>query len=111
MSSDINKIAYMAAKDMKASRVLLFEVKGKSDLCDFQLICSAASDRQARAISEAIESEARKLDILPAAVEGRQTGQWILMDYGSLLVHVFQNDIRDYYNLETLWQGSPVEIA
>ncbi len=110
MRDELNKVAYLAAKDMKASRILLFEVKGKSDLCDFQLICSAPSDRQARAISEAIEAECRKIDMVPAAIEGKGTAQWILMDYGSLLVHIFQNEVRDYYSLETLWEGAPVEL-
>lgn len=111
MSLDLARIAAEAAKTKKASDIVLQGLAGKSDLCDFQLICSGENDRQTRAIAESI-ADACKVQghIRPAAIEGAQTGQWILMDYGNLMVHVFLRDIRNYYAIESLWPDTMVEL-
>lgn len=101
---DIAKEAAAAAADKKAVRPILLDLRGVSDLCDFQFICSGDNERQTRAIADAIEDRCKKLGgFRPAAIEGKQTGNWILLDYGSTLVHVFFGPLRDYYALESLW--------
>lgn len=101
---DIAKEAAAAAADKKAVRPLLIDLRGQSDLCDFQFICSGENERQTRAIADAIEERCRKAGgVRPVAIEGKQSGNWILLDYGSCLVHIFYNYLRDYYALETLW--------
>jgi ribosome-associated protein len=101
---DIANEAAAAAADKKALRPVLLDLRGQSDLCDFQFICSGENDRQTRAIAEAIEARCKQVGgIRPVAVEGKQSGNWILMDYGSTVVHVFFNYLRDYYALEELW--------
>lgn len=103
-SLDIAKTAAAAATDKKAVRMILQDMRGVSDLCDYQLICSGENERQTRAIAEAIEERCRKTGgVRPVAIEGKQTGNWILLDYGSCLVHVFYNYLRDFYALEQLW--------
>lgn len=96
--------AAAAAADKKAVRPVLLDLRGLSDLCEFQFICSGENDRQTRAIAEAIEERCRTtLHIRPMAIEGKQSGNWVLLDYGPTMVHVFFNYLRDYYALEQLW--------
>jgi ribosome-associated protein len=101
---EIVREASQAAKDKKALRPILIDVRDVSDLCDFHLICSGENERQTRAIADAIEERCFKVSGLkPVAIEGKQTGNWIVMDYGSFLVHIFYNYLRDYYGIEQLW--------
>ena len=112
---DILTVAQMAAHaaaDKQATRVILQDVRGHSDLCQFQLICSGSNEKQTQAICQGIEENLRKAGIRPMAIEGKTTGQWILVDYGSLIVHVFCSQVRDHYSLEALFPGAKtVEIA
>jgi ribosome-associated protein len=101
---DIAKEAAAAAGDKKAVRPVLIDLRGASELCDFQFICSGENERHTRAIADGIEERLRKVfGIRPVAIEGKQSGNWILLDYGSTLVHIFFNYFRDYYALEELW--------
>ena len=103
-SFDIAREAAAAAADKKAVRPVLLDMRGLSDLCDYQFICSGENDRQTKAIADGIEERCKKLGgVRPSAVEGKQVGNWILLDYGSTIVHVFYNYLRDYYALEQLW--------
>jgi ribosome-associated protein len=93
-----------AAQDKKAIRLVVQDLTQKSDLCEFQVICSGTNDRQTQAICSGIEQATKeKASRKPLAVEGRQTGHWILLDYGDVIVHVFLDSLRDYYALESLW--------
>lgn len=101
---DIAKEAVAVAADKKAVRPVLIDLRGVSDLCDFQFICSGENERQTRAIADAIEERCKKVaGVRPVAIEGKQTGNWILLDYGSTLIHIFFNNLRDYYAIEELW--------
>jgi ribosome-associated protein len=92
------------AQEKKAQNVRLLEVIGLSSLTDYLLIVSGRSDRQVQAIAEAVELGMKKEhDTLPLAVEGKQEGRWVLLDYGDVMVHVFQQPVRQYYDLEGLW--------
>lgn len=108
-SFDLAKEAAVAAEDKKAVRPVLLDLRGQSDLCDFQFICSGENERQTRAIADAIEERCKAQGgTRPVAVEGKQTGNWILMDYGSVMVHIFYNNLRDYYGIEQLWPKAKV---
>jgi ribosome-associated protein len=101
---EIAKEAITAAADKKAVRPVLLDLKGVSDLCEYQFICSGENERQTRAIADAIEDRCKKIGgIRPIAIEGKQSGNWILLDYGSTIVHIFFSYLRDYYALEQLW--------
>lgn len=98
------KIIANAANDRKAIRIIVQDLSRKSDVCEYQVICSGSSDRQTQAICGAIENAVRmKGGGKPLAIEGKQTGHWILLDYGSVIVHIFLDEIRSYYALEELW--------
>jgi len=89
--------------------LVLLDLRGLSDLCDYQFICSGDNENQTRAITGAIvESLLLKLKLKPVAIEGKQTGHWILIDYGMLIVHVFYEPLRDYYKLEELWSAAKI---
>jgi ribosome-associated protein len=77
-------------------------------ISDFFVICSAANDRQVRAIAEEVERVCRELGTRPAHREGEQTAHWVLLDYIDFVVHVFLDQERAFYNLERLWQDAPV---
>jgi len=101
---ELGQIAASAAVDKKAARVSLMDVHGLTDMCEAVLICSADNERQSVAIADAIEERCRKVSgIKPNAIEGKQVGNWVFMDYGSFIVHIFLASARDYYALDSLW--------
>ena len=101
---EFGQIAASAAVDKKAGKIALMDVRGLTDLCDVVLICSAENERQTVAVANEIEERCRKVcGVKPYAVEGKTVGNWVLMDYGSLLIHIFQSAARDYYALDSLW--------
>jgi len=73
-------------------------------LADVFIIASGSSNRTVQAIAENIEYEATKLGILPIGREGRQEGRWILLDFNNIVVHLFHEEERNFYNLERLWE-------
>jgi ribosome-associated protein len=96
-----------AALEKKASDVVLLDVRELTSLADQFMICSGRSDTQVRAIAEAVEEAMRERDRRPLAVEGLRHGQWVLIDYGDVVVHVFYGPVRDFYDLERLWSRAP----
>ena len=98
-----------AAADKKAEHILLLDLRGLSLVADYFVICSAATDRQLRAIAENIDDVLRmEHTIRPHHIEGADSGGWVLMDYGDLIVHAFTPSQRMRYNLEELWAQAPV---
>lgn len=104
MPQDLNEVAIQAIKDKKGTRIVFLDMRGISDICNFQIICSGQNEKQTQAIADAINFEIKsKAGQLPSAVEGKENGHWVLLDYGSTIVHVFHDFIRDYYAIEKLW--------
>jgi ribosome-associated protein len=95
------------ALDRKAYDLELLEVTKLTSVADYFLICTGRSDTQVRAIAEHIEQSLAAEGIRPLALEGLQRGQWILMDYGDVVVHIFYQPIRAFYDLEGLWIKAP----
>lgn len=96
----------------KAKDIKLVEIKGLSSLGDYFVIASASNTTQVKAIADEVEDEMSKLGIEPNRVEGRQSAQWILIDYYDVMVHIFLEESRNFYNLEHLWSDAPqVDIS
>lgn len=96
------------ALDKKGFDIKVFDVREMSSLTDFLLIVSGRSDRQVQAIADNIRTEFKHgQQLLPLAIEGLDQGRWVLIDYGELMVHVFQPDVRQFYDLEGLWSEAP----
>lgn len=93
----------VAALDKKALGIEILDVSGKVDYADFLVIMTGRSDRHAQALAQGIEEALKKKGIRPVAVEGLQHGSWVLIDYGDVVVHVFQHDARLAYDIEGLW--------
>lgn len=108
-SSELAKAIANAALDKKANRIIIQDLSEKSDMCDYQVICSGQTERQTQAITDGIEVVLRKQGVRPTAIEGKMTGHWILMDYRSVIVHVFMDGIRDFYALENLWPDADLK--
>jgi ribosome-associated protein len=110
-SQDLVKLIAEVAADKKATRIIAQNLEGKSGLCDYQIVVSGSNERQTQAIATHIEDTLRERKIArPFAVEGKQTGHWILMDYDGVLVHIFLDSIRDYYAMERLWPDAATQI-
>jgi ribosome-associated protein len=94
------------AQDKKALHVRALDVRELATFTDFFLICSGASDRQVTAIAENIELELKKAGVHPLGTEGLTDGRWALLDYGDFVVHVFLDDVREFYNFDRLWSAA-----
>ncbi|MEZ4527419.1 MAG: ribosome silencing factor [Desulfobacterales bacterium] len=92
-----------AALGKKASGLLVLDVRGLTSIADTFIICSGRSSRQVSAIGEHIQTELKEKGIRPLGVEGMQDGHWVLLDYGHVILHVFYEAARSFYNLEGLW--------
>ncbi|CAM5793424.1 ribosome silencing factor [Castellaniella caeni] len=99
-----------ALEDTKAQDIKVFNTTGLTGLFDRVVIASGTSNRQTRAIASHVAEQAKKqgLDIL--AFEGEDTGEWVLVDLGDIVVHCMQPAIRSYYNLEEIWGAKPVRV-
>lgn len=101
------------ALDRKAVDLVQLDLRGIASYADYFVICTGRSDRQAKAIHDAIHLGMKdQHGILPTRVEGVTQASWILMDYSDVIVHVFTPEMREYYRLEQLWGEAPVrEVA
>ena len=95
-----------AAFAMKALDVVLLDLRGLASFADTFIICSGRSHRQVSAIAEFIEHDLKKQGIKPLGVEGLREGHWVLMDYGDVVIHVFYEPVRLFYDLEGLWSDA-----
>lgn len=96
-----------AALEKKAKDLVILSVKEISAFADYFIICSGTSDRQVRAIAAAIQENLKTADILPLGIEGEAAGQWVLMDYDDVIIHIFLDPVRAFYDLERLWSEAP----
>jgi ribosome-associated protein len=78
-----------------------------TSFADYAIICSGNSDRQVQSIAQSIEESMKKNGFRPLGIEGEKTARWILMDYADIIVHVFYEPVRDFYDIERLWSDAP----
>lgn len=95
------------AEDKKAFDVVILDLKEYSSITDYFMICSGNSTRQVQAIADGIDGILRKKGIRPFGIEGHNEARWILMDYGDLIIHIFYEETRKFYDLERLWDSAP----
>lgn len=96
-----------AALDHKANDLVILSIQKLSSFADYFVICSGNSDRQVQAIATHIEEKLAKEGYYPLGIEGKREGRWILLDYGEVVVHVFYQPVREFYDLERLWADAP----
>ena len=95
------------ALEKKAYDLVILEVAALTSVADYFVLCTGRSDTQVQAITRSIDESLRKDGVLPLALEGYENAQWVLLDYGDVLVHVFYEPIRRFYDLERLWSRAP----
>ncbi len=106
------KIAAHAAEEKKAADVSVLKLIGVTTFTDYFVICSANSSRQVQSIADEIEDSLRSNKVRPLHIEGRTNAEWVLMDYGTFIVHVFNEKSRQFYDLERLWRDAEkIELA
>jgi ribosome-associated protein len=96
-----------AAQGKKALDIVVMDLRGMTAITDYSIICSGRSSRQVMAIADHVQKEMRDNHIRPLGVEGVGSGHWILLDYDHVVIHVFYDPIRRFYNLEGLWSDVP----
>jgi ribosome-associated protein len=105
-SEEAKKVALLAAQaglDKKASEIEIIDVTGKVDYADFLVVMTGRSDRHVHAIATGIEEAMRRKKIAPMSMEGLSAATWVLIDFGDVVVHVFQEEARLLYDIEGLW--------
>ena len=96
-----------AADDVKGEGVRLLDLRGRCSYTDLMLFVSGASDRQVRSIADRVSKRAIDLGLPSLGLEGSESGNWMLVDHGDIVVHVFYRPARMYYDLESLWADAP----
>ncbi|HXG95181.1 MAG TPA: ribosome silencing factor, partial [Blastocatellia bacterium] len=110
-TEDALMLAARAASDRKATEIVALDLREVASFTEFFLICTGANPRQVQAISDAVEEGLRKRGKRPLHTEGYSNAEWILLDYGDFIVHVFGSASRRFYDLERLWRDAKrVEI-
>jgi ribosome-associated protein len=92
-----------AASEKKAQNLVVLDVADLTSIADVFIICSGRSNRQVNAIADAIVVNLKKHKIKPLSVEGTKVGHWVLLDYGHVIIHVFYEPVREFFDLEGLW--------
>jgi ribosome-associated protein len=101
------RTAARAAVDKKAFQIVGLQISALSSYADGLLICSGGSDRQVAAIADEVQRQLNEEGRRPLHVEGERRAEWVLMDYGDVVIHVFTEERRSYYGLESLWGDAP----
>lgn len=111
-SKELLKTVVTAADSKRAEEIVALDVQGVSLLADYFVIMQATSDRQVKAIAEEIQDQVEEKGGTIREVEGKSTANWILIDMGDVVAHVFKEETRQFYNLEKLWADAPlVDVA
>ena len=106
-SREVAVAAARAAADKQAEAIVVLDVHELIVITDFFIICTGTSDRQVKTVVEEVEKTLRALGRKPVRREGEQESRWVLLDYVDLVVHVFAEDEREFYDLERLWRDAP----
>ena len=94
----------------KAKEIVVLNLKEISAFTDYMIICSGTSEREVQAIAQAIQLFLKKAGIKPLGIEGESNGQWILIDYGDVVISIFYEPTRSFYNLENLWDAPRMKV-
>jgi ribosome-associated protein len=103
----LKEVVIQALEDIKARDIVTLHTTKLTALFDYVVIASAESSRQTRALAMNVQEKAKEAGGQVVGMEGEQTGDWVLVDLGSIVVHIMQPAVREYYNLEELWSSDP----
>ena len=101
---ELTKLVFNALDDLKAVDVRVLDVHKKSNVTDVLVIATGTSARHTKSLANNVIVKAKESGVIPFGVEGEDTGEWVLVDLGDVVVHIFQAEVRDFYQLEKLWE-------
>lgn len=100
-----------ALLEKKAEQIIKIDVRGLSTITDYFIVCHASSDTQIKALANnVVKKTAEELDDKPVRKEGLQTKRWVTLDYADVMVHIFLEELRNYYQIEKMWMDAPTAI-
>lgn len=108
---DVLAAVVASVEDDKAEDIVQIDLRGRSDMADYMVVCSGRSSRQVAAISEKLADRLKQSLGILCKMEGKETGDWVLIDAGDVIVHVFRPEVRDFYQLEKMWLPTGAQRA
>ena len=93
----------------KAKNIIKINLKNKSNIADFMVVCSGTSNRHVISLSNYLLEALKKENLNTLNIEGKRNGDWVLVDAGDIIVHLFRNEVRDYYGLEKMWSTDEIK--
>ena len=106
-SKELTALVVDALGDLKAQQVSTFDVRHLTSITDYMVIASGRSDRHVRSLADLVTERAKSVGLSPLGVEGQESGDWVLVDLNGVVVHVMIPRVREFYNLEKLWDLGP----
>lgn len=98
--------------DRKGEKINLVKVSGVTEIADYMVFCTGNSSTHVKALADEVEYQMKRQDVPVGHVEGHRSNSWVLLDYSAVVVHIFSNEARDFYNLDRLWEdGEQVDIS
>ena len=101
--NELKELTIEAIEDIKAFDIKIIDVQGRNSLIDVLIFASGRSDRQVKAIANNVIEKSKHSGVQPIGVEGMNTGDWVLVDLGDIVVHIMLPQVRDFYNIERMW--------
>ena len=108
VTNNIDKIIHKVLSDNKAKNITKINLEKKSSIADFMIICSGTSNRHVISLSNYLVEALKKENLNTLNVEGVRNGDWVLVDAGDIIIHLFRSEVREYYGLEKMWAGEEI---
>ena len=105
---ELKQMSLDALDDLKAEDITVLDVRGKTTVTDWIIVATGSSSRHVKSIANSVISAAKDANRAPLGSEGEDEGEWVLVDLGDVIVHVMQRQVREYYDLESLWSVDAV---
>ena len=108
VTNNIDKIIHKVLSDNKAKNITKINLEKKSSIADFMIICSGTSNRHVISLSNYLVEALKKENLNTLNIEGIRNGDWVLVDAGDIIIHLFRSEVREYYGLEKMWAGEEI---
>ncbi|MCK4834656.1 MAG: ribosome silencing factor [Gammaproteobacteria bacterium] len=106
---ELKQLAMGALEDLKAEDITVLDVQGKTTVTDWVFVATGSSSRHVKSIANSVVVAAKQANKTPLGIEGEAEGEWVLVDLGDVIVHVMQRQVREFYDLESLWSVDEIE--